>query len=166
MPGAGRPACWHDAIVVITRPISNEADLNTAPTTLVLIAIAGGVGSVLRYLVGGWGQACLGALMPGLDARFPLGTLLVNVVGCGALGFLAALFASSTTWSIEVRMAVTVGLLGGFTTFSTFARETVALLADAQWGAALLNVLLSNVLGILVALVGYRIGERIYGVSG
>ena len=99
---------------------------------LVWVMIAGGLGSGARYLVGQWATARL-------DPSFPFGTLIVNLAGCFALGLLAQL-ASSASWSPEWRAAVTVGFLGGFTTYSSFNHETLTLLAAGSTGTALLNV--------------------------
>ena len=99
---------------------------------LVWVMIAGGLGSGGRYLVGQWAAARL-------DPSFPYGTLLVNLLGCFALGLVAQL-ASSTSWSPELRAAVTVGFLGGFTTYSSFNHESLLLFAAGSTGPALLNV--------------------------
>ena len=99
---------------------------------LLWVTIAGGLGSGARYLVGQWAAERF-------DPSFPYGTLLVNLGGCFALGLLAQL-ASSTSWSPELRMAVTAGFLGGFTTYSSFNHETLMLAAAGSTGPALLNV--------------------------
>lgn len=118
--------------------------------TLSLIFIAGGVGSVLRYLLAGWVQNAT----PGV---FPWGTLAVNVAGCAAIGFLAT--ALSGLWLVrpELRMALLVGLLGGFTTFSSFAWESLQLARDGQMSFALLNLGLSNGVGLFAAWIGQRV---------
>jgi CrcB protein len=108
---------------------------------------------VLRYLMAGWGQKLTAGV-------FPLGTVLVNVTGCLAIGFFAAVFAGPLLVREEYRLAILVGLLGGFTTFSTFSYETLALIEDREWAPAALNVVLSNGLGLLAALVGSRVAER------
>jgi CrcB protein len=78
-----------------------------------LIALGGGAGAVLRYAAAGWGQKLS-------DGVFPLGTLIVNVSGCLLIGFLAAAFSGPQLVREEWRMAVLVGFLGSYTTFSTF----------------------------------------------
>ncbi len=123
---------------------------------IVMIGAGGGAGAVLRYLVSGWGQRLAGGV-------FPAGTLTVNVVGCLLIGFLAAAFAGPHLIRDEVRLALMVGLLGGFTTFSSFGYETLALVNDGQWRYALLNVALNNGLGLLAAWAGYRFGEQWMG---
>lgn len=124
---------------------------------VLMIAAGGGVGAVLRYAISGWSQRLAGG-------TFPVGTLTVNVVGCLAMGLLFAAFAGPVLVREEHRLAVLIGLLGGFTTFSTFGYETFALLNDRQIGRAAMNVLLSNVLGIGAVWLGYRLGERWVGV--
>ena len=123
---------------------------------LVWIAAGGGAGSVLRYLVSGWGQR-LG------NGSFPIGTLIVNVVGCLIIGVLAAAFAGPVLVREEHRMAVMVGVLGGFTTFSTFSYETVGLANEGQFARAGLNILLNNALGLAAAWVGYRLAQKWLG---
>jgi CrcB protein len=119
-------------------------------TKLLFIAGGGALGSVLRYLAAGWGQR----LTPGV---FPLGTLLVNVSGCLLIGYLATLFTGPALIREEYRLAVLVGFLGGFTTFSTFGYESWALLADREWGLLGANVLLSNVAGLAAVWLGHRL---------
>lgn len=126
-------------------------------TKLLFIAIGGAIGAVLRYSVAGWAQrATTGA--------FPLGTLAVNLSGCLAIGFLGALFAGPWLVREEYRFGILVGLLGGFTTFSTFGWETFSLSNDGQFGLAAANLLLSNALGLFAVWLGYRVAEKFYGL--
>lgn len=134
-------------------------------TKLLYIAVGGALGSVLRYLVAGWGQRLGDAL--GLrygSAVLPIGTLLVNVAGCFAIGFLA--MALTGPWLIgeHRRAAIVIGLLGGFTTFSTFGYETFSLSNDRQYGWAVANVVLSVTLGLVAVWLGYRLAQRWPGV--
>jgi CrcB protein len=126
-------------------------------TKLLIIAAGGGVGSVLRYLLAGAAQRLTGSVLP-------IGTMTVNVVGCLAIGLVAAYFAGPQLVRAEWRLGLMVGLLGGFTTFSSFSFETVALLNDGQMRAAVLNVVLSNVLCLAAAWLGYRVGQAWFGV--
>ena len=121
-----------------------------------LIFLGGGVGSLLRFLVTGWVQR----LSPPV---LPFGTLAVNVTGCAVIGFLATLFAGPVMIREEYRTAILVGVLGGFTTFSSYAWETLQLSDDRQWWLALANVVASNVLGLTCAWLGARLATRIYG---
>ena len=113
---------------------------------LLWVMIAGGLGSGTRYLVGQWAAARL-------DPSFPYGTLIVNILGCFALGLVAQL-ASSTSWNPELRVAVAAGFLGGFTTYSTFNQETLALFAAGATGPALLNVVVTLSGGLLAGWLG------------
>jgi CrcB protein len=121
-------------------------------TSILFVAAAGSVGAVLRYLL----HSGIQSLSPG---SFPLATLVVNTLGCLAIGFLAVTFAESTSLTHEQRLALFVGLLGGFTTFSTFGLETFALLEGGGLGAAALNVALANTLGIAGVWAGSRIAS-------
>ena len=122
-----------------------------------LIALGGALGSVLRYAVQGWVQRWT-------NGSFPIGTLAVNVVGCLILGFLSAMFAAPILVRQEYRVGLTVGILGGFTTFSTFGLESFNLANEGQLRLAVLNVMLSCGLGIAAVWVGYRLAERWFGV--
>lgn len=122
-----------------------------------LIAVGGGVGSLLRYAMQGWGQSLT-------RGNFPLGTMLVNVVGCFAIGVLNMLFAERIPIPAEYRIGLTVGLLGGFTTFSAFGWESFALINDGQVWRAMLNVMLTVLLGFVAVWLGYRLAERWMGV--
>ncbi len=126
-------------------------------TKWLLIAAGGAFGSVLRYAVQGWVQRLS-------NGSFPIGTLVVNVVGCALLGLLAGMFAAPTLIREEYRVGLTVGILGGFTTFSTFGLETFTLANDGQLRWALANVVLSCGLGFLAVWGGYRLAERWFGV--
>ena len=117
---------------------------------LVWIFLAGGAGALLRFGLAGAVQARAGE-------SFPWGTLAVNVAGCFAIGVLATAFEERSVLSPELRLALLVGLLGGFTTFSTFGLETWRLLEDAELGRALANVLASVVTGLLAVVVGVAV---------
>jgi CrcB protein len=121
-----------------------------------LIALGGGVGSLLRYALQGWAQRLAGV-------GFPVGTLIVNVLGCLLLGVLSGYFASPQLVREEYRIGLTVGVLGGFTTFSTFGLESFNLSNDGEFRWALLNMALSCGLGFLAVWAGYRGAERYFG---
>jgi CrcB protein len=111
------------------------------------IAIGSALGGVCRYLVGGLVQRGAG---PG----FPAGTLVVNVTGSFLLGLLLRYGLETPSLTPEVRALLTVGLCGGYTTFSTFSYETVALLEDGQWSRAAVYVALSLALSLGATLLG------------
>lgn len=112
------------------------------------IGIGGAVGSILRYLLSGVAQD----FAP--KSTFPLGTLVVNVTGCFAIGMIAELTESRGFMTPAARSMVIVGLIGGFTTYSAFANETVNAVRDGASGLAVLNVALNLVLGLLAVWVG------------
>jgi len=114
--------------------------------TLLWVMIAGGAGSGARYLIGRWAAVYMGA-------DFPYGTLIVNLTGCFALGVVAHL-ASSMSWNPDLRAAIAAGFLGGFTTYSSFNHDTVALFAGGATGAALLNIGITLGGGMLAGWLG------------
>jgi len=124
---------------------------------ILFVAVGGAVGSSLRYLLAGWGQRLIAS-------PFPLGTMLVNILGCLAIGFLATALSGPLLVREHWRIAILVGVLGGFTTFSSFCWETVSLGGDGQFALAGLNVLAQNALGLTAAWVGARLAQAIFGL--
>ncbi len=115
---------------------------------ILLVGAGGFVGANARYVVAKW----VGGAVEG---RFPLGTFLINVSGSFLLGLLGALIAQKAVPGADnLRLALGVGFLGAYTTFSTFEFETHALLEDGLWWTAVGNVLLS----VFVGLVAVRLG--------
>ncbi|MDX2130851.1 MAG: fluoride efflux transporter CrcB [Planctomycetota bacterium] len=112
-----------------------------------LVAAGGAVGSVARFALSRGAVALVGA-------SFPWGTLAVNVLGCAAAGVLLGA-ASRDQGASPARLFLVTGVLGGFTTFSAFGAETVALAQRGQWGGAGLNVLANVVLGLGAAGLGF-----------
>jgi CrcB protein len=122
---------------------------------LALIGLGGALGSIARYLLSLW-------IQPDRTA-FPLGTLIVNVTGCLAIGILGALFyGPSYDNRPEYRAFFLVGILGGYTTFSSFGRETITLITQHQYTHAAAYILLSNFLGLAAVWVGVRITEHFF----
>ncbi len=122
----------------------------------VMIVGAGGfIGSALRFVVSGWTQRLAAATV------FPVGTLVVNVLGCLALGYLGGVAEYRQVLEPGQRLFLMVGILGGFTTFSTFAFESVSLLQDAEVARALLNTMLQVLLGFAAAFGGYLLARAI-----
>jgi CrcB protein len=107
------------------------------------VAVGGALGSVLRFLT----SAAVVAHWP---RHFYLATLLVNIVGCFLIGFLSAYFLLRTDIPVALRTGLTVGVLGGLTTFSSFSLEVLRLIEAGQFGVAL-SYLLGSVLGGLCA---------------
>ena len=118
------------------------------------MGLGGFIGSVLRYLVS--------RLTAGVDfASLPLGTLTVNVLGCFVLGLLTGLFERTGNLSPELRLLLTTGLCGGFTTFSTFSNDGLILIKQEFYGMFALYTLLSITLGVLAAFAGGAFGRCI-----
>jgi len=123
---------------------------------LAMIAAGGAIGATLRYLIAG-------LVEKHASGSFPMGTLVVNLVGCLVVGFLGAFFAGPHLVREEYRLAVLVGVLGAFTTFSTYGWETLSLANAGQLRLAAINLVLSNVFGLLGVWLGYRLGLRLFG---
>jgi len=109
---------------------------------IIIVGIGGFLGSVSRYLFGGLVQGMFHTY------RFPYGTLSVNVIGCFFIGLLYGLGETKGFLSPEVRLLLGTGFLGGFTTFSTFGYETLALTRFGEPVSALTNILLHLFLGL------------------
>lgn len=118
------------------------------------IFIGGGVGSVLRYLA----QISINERMPGIGFPFSWGTFIVNIAGSLLIGLF---YSISERWnlSMEMRLFLTTGLCGGFTTFSTFSNDGLSLLRGEFYGTFLLYALLSIGLGLVAVLTGGAIGK-------
>ena len=121
---------------------------------LASIAIGGAVGSVLRYLVQVQCASWFGT-------SFPYGTLLVNTLGSLLIGFLSVVFFERLIVSDEVRVAILVGVLGGFTTFSTFSLDTLNLIQQGSILTAISNVVLNAGLCISACFLGLLLAKTI-----
>jgi CrcB protein len=115
---------------------------------ILLVGAGGCLGSMLRYWLTGWIHRWVG------NDWFPYGTLGVNLIGCISIGFLGVLAEQRSVFSSEIRALVFIGILGGFTTFSAFAHDTVYFALHARPVAASLNVLLQLVLGLSGVWIG------------
>jgi len=109
---------------------------------VLLVGLGGFLGTVVRYTLGGAIVRLKGT------ATFPYETLVVNVLGCLAIGFLASLAETRGLFSSTTRAFLFIGLLGGFTTFSSFGYETVQLLRDGQANSAAWSVVSQVLLGL------------------
>ena len=120
------------------------------------LAIAGGgaVGALLRFWMSGWAYGLFGR-------GFPYGTLLVNVLGSLLMGVLFALLVERAAAAPEWRALLMIGLLGSFTTFSTFSIETLNLLEGGEYSKAVLNIGLSVVLCLAAAMAGVVAGRQL-----
>jgi fluoride exporter len=115
------------------------------------VGLGGFVGSSLRFVISGWVHR-----LPGTSS-FPFGTLVVNVVGCLLVGLIGGWAEHRQVLSPATRLFLLIGVLGGFTTFSTFAYETLAFAHGADVGRALANVGLQVVLGLGAAWLGFSV---------
>jgi fluoride exporter len=115
----------------------------------ILIAIGGAIGSVGRYYASRFIMLLSGGV-------FPFGTMFVNISGAIAIGFLAALSAPESPFFVspQARLFFMTGICGGYTTFSTFSLETMALIGDGQWVAASLNAVGSVLLCLAAVWLG------------
>jgi CrcB protein len=120
---------------------------------VLVVGLGGFVGSALRYLASGWTHSALPLLV------FPLGTLVVNAVGCLLIGLTAGLIDGRQMLGPEARLFLLIGVLGGFTTFSSFAHETLALSRDGELVKAAANVALQVALGLTMAWIGYQVAR-------
>lgn len=116
--------------------------------------MAGGIGALARY-------GLAGVFPTSHSGGFPLGTLIVNVVGCFIFGLLWAVLEDKLSVSGEMRAILFTGFLGAFTTFSTFVFETRQLLVELQYTLAVANVAVQNTLGLICLVVGFGIGRLI-----
>lgn len=122
---------------------------------IVLVGVGSFIGGVLRFGLSRW-------IYKVLDKPwFPYGTLAVNVSGCLVIGVLAGLAEARSSFDAELRLFVFVGILGGFTTFSAFALETLYLARETTGVAALTNIALQMILGLLSVWLGHLLGHAI-----
>jgi fluoride exporter len=127
---------------------------------LVLLVGSGGfLGSIARYLLSGWVQRLT------QDSFFPYGTMSVNLIGCAVIGLLAGLADSRGILTPQSRAFLLVGILGGFTTFSSFSYDTTSLFNGGRTFAALLNVLVQVVVGLTATWLCYHLVQRIGGTA-
>ena len=122
------------------------------------VALGGALGALARYGISGWVYDRMGE-------NFPWGTLVVNLVGCLALGLVIRWLQVSAV-APELRPFLTIGVLGAFTTFSTFSYETVALLQEGQWFRAGLYMGGSVVLGLIAMVAGMALATAFARAGG
>ncbi|WP_454797477.1 fluoride efflux transporter CrcB [Novosphingobium lindaniclasticum] len=122
------------------------------------VALGGGVGSWLRFLTGlGWTTV----IGPARAGAFPYGTLTVNVLGSLAMGLLAGWLLRHTAEGETARLLIGVGVLGGFTTFSSFSLDTIALAMRGQLGLAAFYVAISLIAGFAALFAGFSITKGV-----
>ena len=118
---------------------------------VLLVGLGGFIGSALRYL------SVLGVQRLVKGQWYSYGTLAVNIVGCLVFGFLAGIMHHKGVFGPQARLFLLAGILGGFTTFSAFSFETFAMFRDGMMLGAFANIVLSVVLGLAVAVAGYKL---------
>jgi fluoride exporter len=118
------------------------------------VCVGGAAGSGARYLLSGW-------VLEKWGAAFPWGTLAVNVLGSFLLGLLMVLGFESDAFPPTLRIALTTGVMGGFTTYSTFNYETLKFVETGAWLPALANVLLTVLVCLVAGFLGHGLGRWI-----
>ena len=116
------------------------------------ISLGAVLGANLRYWVGDWAAQRFGS-------GFPYGTLLINLSGSFLLGLIVSMSMENFIIDPRLRLLLTIGFLGSYTTFSTYAYESIALISQGQWGMGLFNLLGSSLLGGLFAILGIWLGK-------
>lgn len=120
------------------------------------VGLGGFLGAVLRYLVSGWVQDRSGSIM------FPFGTASVNLIGCFAIGLLTFLVETRSYFSVETRAFILIGLLGSFTTFSTFGSETLMLIRSGRMDMAAFYAGGQVVIGVIMVWLGRLLAAGIW----
>ena len=111
---------------------------------LLLVALGGGIGSILRYMC-----------QRTFNSEFPFGTIAVNITGCFLIGIFWAL--SIKGWDESKRLLLITGLCGGFTTFSAFTHESVQMMMDNRWMIFILYTSISIIAGLIATFAGFKL---------
>lgn len=119
---------------------------------IIAVTSGGGIGALLRYLL-------FTTVQRWAPVNFPCGTLAVNLTGALLIGYLWALFEGTRLLG-EWRLFIFTGLLGGFTTFSTFTREAAQLMRMGEYKTAAFYMLISNIAGIMLVFFGYLLARK------
>lgn len=125
---------------------------------LLIVGLGGFLGANARYLLSAWVADRAAGLFP---LNIPLGTLAVNVIGSLLLAVFIAWIARRVTVPERPRLLIGTGFFGAFTTFSTYANESVALIRDGDWAAGMGNMVITNLLCVAAVIVGLMIGSRL-----
>jgi len=121
-------------------------------TSILLVFLGGGIGAVARY-------GLQGTVYRALGDGFPYGTIVVNIMGCFCIGLLMVVMDERFLVNPSIRIFLTIGVLGGFTTFSSFSYETFALMRDGQFLFGAVNVVLSILMCLAATFVGTVIAK-------
>lgn len=133
--------------------------LSRGTMRFLLICLGGAVGTGARYGVGGLCARWLGA-------DFPYGTLVVNVLGSFLIGFIQQVGLTTLAIPDTVRLVLTIGVMGGFTTYSSFSYETLRLVEEGSWLQATINVVATTGLCLGVCVLGLALGRIVVGWKG
>ncbi len=125
--------------------------MNVDLIKLLAVGSGGFIGAVFRYLISVF------AISRVPDSSFPYGTIIANLIGCLLIGFLAGLFEIRSWGNPEFRLFIFVGILGGFTTFSTFSHETFLLFENGKLLMSLANLFLQVIFGLVFVWLGYQL---------
>jgi CrcB protein len=123
---------------------------------LLLVGTGGAIGSICRYLLGGWVYTAMG------KPEFPFGTFVVNMIGCLLIGLFNEYAEARQLVAAHFRLLMVVGFLGGFTTFSSFGYETVELIREGEPAYAAINAIAQVVIGVCGCALGIWIGKQIW----
>ena len=125
-------------------------------TSIILVACGGSIGAVLRFTIAN-------LFSTSATGSFPFGTICVNVLGCACIGLIAALLLGPLSAHREIiTPLIIIGVLGGFTTYSTFALDSLTLLQNGKFWSFCTYLLISNTLGILFAYLCFTAGSNIF----
>jgi CrcB protein len=127
---------------------------NGEAVRIILLIVFGAAGTLARYGLDGWIQYRV-------DSAFPAGTLTINLLGCLCLGIIGRFSLNHITVSPDLRIGLTTGLMGGFTTFSTFGWDAVRMLEEGQWTKASIYVGASVLGGLIAMMLGMRVGDAL-----
>ena len=120
--------------------------------SLLMVGLGGGAGSILRYLIQRWTQNTA-------VTTFPIGTFVINIIGCFFVGLFWGWFSRNMNWNEEIKLLLITGFCGGFTTFSAFTLESMGLLKDHKTNLFLLYIAGSVLAGLLATYTGLRLAK-------
>jgi CrcB protein len=126
---------------------------------VLLICVGGAIGTWLRYVISA-------GMVQWLGLGFPFGTLTVNLLGSFIIGLVQEVGTTTLLIPDTTRLFLTVGVMGGLTTYSTFSYETVRLLEGAAWHHAVVNVLVTPTVCLTACMLGIAIGRMLVGLKG
>ncbi|AST57496.1 chromosome condensation protein [Thermoanaerobacterium thermosaccharolyticum] len=119
----------------------------------IYIGIGGFFGAILRYIVSSYYQSILHTV-------FPIETFFINIFGSFLLSYISNLTLEEFKVNFNIRLAITTGFIGAFTTFSTFTKETMDLLRNGRIAVALIYVLMSILVGFIMSFIGFELGDK------